>query len=258
MPVPPPPALVVVVEAIGFRYMRAPLAHNIVSTAVTSTGAASLRDVAEELEIGVDHLARRGHLAAKRSLDVLIAAALVVSLCWLFALVAACVKLESCGPVFFRQVRIGRDGEAFRMWKFRTMRRERRRRDIGPPPGTHERRHHHKARGDPRVTCVGRVLRRTCLDELPQLWNVLVGDMSLVGPRPELPEIVALYEPWQHARHLVTPGITGWWQVNRDPHRLMHEATELDLHYVRNQSLRLDLWILIRTLGAIVRGTGAF
>jgi lipopolysaccharide/colanic/teichoic acid biosynthesis glycosyltransferase len=96
------------------------------------------------------------------------------------------------------------------------------------------------------------------MDELPQLWNVLVGDMSLVGPRPELPEIVARYEPWQHARHLVTPGITGWWQVNRDPHRLMHEATELDLHYVRNQSLLLDLWILIRTVGAVVNGTGAF
>ena len=228
------------------------------STAVTSAGAVSLRDVAEELELGVDHLARRGYLAAKRSLDVLFAAALLASLCWLFMLVAVCVKLESGGPVFFRQVRIGRDGRAFTMWKFRTMRRERRRRDVGPPPGTHERRHLHKTRGDPRVTCVGRVLRRACLDELPQLWNVLVGEMSLVGPRPELPEIVALYEPWQHARHLVTPGITGWWQVNRDPHRLMHEATELDLHYVRNQSLRLDLWILIRTFGAIVRGTGAF
>jgi lipopolysaccharide/colanic/teichoic acid biosynthesis glycosyltransferase len=96
------------------------------------------------------------------------------------------------------------------------------------------------------------------MDELPQLWNVLAGDMSLVGPRPELPEIVARYEPWQHARHLVTPGMTGWWQVNRDAYRLMHEATELDLHYVRNQSLWLDLWILVRTVGAIVNGTGAF
>jgi lipopolysaccharide/colanic/teichoic acid biosynthesis glycosyltransferase len=80
-------------------------------------------------------------------------------------------------------------------------------------------------------------------------WNVLNGEMSLVGPRPELPEIVATYAPWQRARRLVTPGITGWRQVNRDAHRLMHEATELDLEYIRRQSLWLDLWILVRTAG---------
>jgi lipopolysaccharide/colanic/teichoic acid biosynthesis glycosyltransferase len=115
-----------------------------------------------------------------------------------------------------------------------------------------------KIRDDPRITPVGRFLRQVHLDELPQLWNVLTGDMTLVGPRPELPEIVATYEPWQHARHLVTPGITGWWQVNRDPQRLMHEATELDLHYIRHQSLWLDMWILLRTIGAVASGRGAF
>src|SRR5207237_8382142 len=115
--------------------------------------------------------------------------------------------------------------------------------------------HLHKTRGVPRVTCVGRVLRRACLDELPQLWNVLAGEMSLVGPRPELPEIVALYEPWQHARHLVPPGITGSRQVNHHPHRLMPQATELDLHYLRNATIRHDQLILTTTLRHLIRLT---
>jgi lipopolysaccharide/colanic/teichoic acid biosynthesis glycosyltransferase len=212
------------------------------------------------LEIGLeaDRLARRAYLIVKRGLDVVFAAALLISAWWLFVLLAVVVKLSSPGPVFFRQTRIGRNGQEFTMVKFRTMRAERRRRAVGLPEGVQERRRSHKSQLDPRVTCLGRALRRTCLDELPQLWNVLKGDMSLVGPRPELPEIVARYEPWQHARHLVSPGITGWWQVNRDPRRLMHEATELDLHYVRNQSLLLDLWILLRTVGAVIGGSGAF
>jgi lipopolysaccharide/colanic/teichoic acid biosynthesis glycosyltransferase len=108
------------------------------------------------------------------------------------------------------------------------------------------------------VTPLGRFLRRTSLDELPQLWNVLRGDMSLVGPRPELPEIVARYEEWQHVRHTVRPGLTGWWQVNRPPDRLMHEVVELDIYYVKHRSLALDLKILLRTVSAVLRGTGAF
>jgi lipopolysaccharide/colanic/teichoic acid biosynthesis glycosyltransferase len=101
-------------------------------------------------------------------------------------------------------------------------------------------------------------LRRTCLDELPQLVNVLRGEMSLVGPRPELPHIVATYAPWQHARHAVAPGITGWWQVNRTASQLMHEATELDIYYVDHCSFTLDLCILARTLGAVIDGRGAY
>jgi len=212
------------------------------------------------LEIGLeaDRLARRAYIIVKRAVDVVFAAALLISACWLFVLLAATVKLSSPGPVFFRQTRVGRNGREFTMVKFRTMQAERRRSAAPLPAGVAERRRSHKSHRDPRVTCFGRVLRRTCLDELPQLWNVLKGDMSLVGPRPELPEIVAHYEQWQHARHRVSPGITGWWQVNRDPRRLMHEATELDLYYVRNQSLLLDLWILLRTVGAVIGGSGAF
>lgn len=230
----------------------------VVSTVLNQTGAAGLLDVAEELGLSADQLARRGYLVIKRSLDIVVVLVLLAVLSWLFVLIAVAVKVSSPGPVFFHQARIGRHGRPLTMFKFRTMRLERRRAHLGPPSGVQERRRCHKTRRDPRVTSIGRFLRRTCVDELPQLWNVLVGDMTLVGPRPELPEIVARYEPWQHARHLVTPGITGWWQVNRDPYRLMHQATELDLHYVRNQSLWLDVWILVRTVGAVISGTGAF
>jgi lipopolysaccharide/colanic/teichoic acid biosynthesis glycosyltransferase len=115
-----------------------------------------------------------------------------------------------------------------------------------------------KRRGDPRVTRAGRLLRRASLDEIPQLWNVLTGEMSLVGPRPELPAIVEQYEPWQHKRFNVPPGMTGWWQVNGRGDRSMHTNTEIDLFYVQNYSILLDIQILLRTLGAVIRGKGAF
>ncbi len=202
--------------------------------------------------------AHQRYLVAKRAIDVTAAAVLLVLLAPLLLLVALLVKLDSPGPVLFRQSRTGQHGRPFEMLKFRTMLPDRRRQPGLPPPGVAERRRVHKSPCDPRVTRVGRFLRRSALDELPQLWNVLVGEMSLVGPRPELPEIVTGYQPWQHARHWVVPGITGWWQVNRDDGRLMHEATELDLYYVEHQSLTLDLVILLRTFGAVARGPGAF
>jgi lipopolysaccharide/colanic/teichoic acid biosynthesis glycosyltransferase len=186
---------------------------------------------------------------------------LLVILSWLLLMIAILIRINSPGPVLFRQTRIGRSGKSFQVLKFRTMKADRRRQNIGPPAGYAERRVYHKSRDpsrDARITRVGRLLRRSSLDELPQLWNVLKGDMSLVGPRPELPYLVAQYEPWQHLRHLVRPGITGWWQVNRGDGRLMHEATELDIHYVHHQSLRLDVSIILRTFGAVIRGSGSF
>jgi lipopolysaccharide/colanic/teichoic acid biosynthesis glycosyltransferase len=201
---------------------------------------------------------RQAYNLAKRVLDVTIALGLLIALSWLLLIIALAIVLDSGAPVLFSQARVGRRGQPFNMLKFRTMREERRRHASGPPPGIGERRRRHKSAIDPRVTRAGRLLRRTCLDELPQLWNVVCGEMSLVGPRPELPEIVMLYEPWQHARHLVSPGITGWWQINRDARRLMHQATELDLHYVCHRSLWLDVLILLRTADAVVRGRGAF
>jgi lipopolysaccharide/colanic/teichoic acid biosynthesis glycosyltransferase len=194
-------------------------------------------------------------LAVKRAIDVLLAASALVLLAPLLALIAIVIKLDSPGPVFFAQKRVGRYGRTFVMFKLRTMIPERRNRHL---PTRVERRRAHKTPNDPRVTRVGRILRRTCLDEVPQLWNVLRGDMSIVGPRPELPEIVAQYEPWQNQRHLVAPGITGWWQVNRDGSRLMHQSTDLDLYYIEHWSVGLDLQILARTLLIVLRGVGAF
>ena len=194
----------------------------------------------------------------KRTMDIVFAGAGLIVLSPMLALIAVAIVIDSPGPVLFRQDRIGKYGRPFRMLKFRTMRPERRVRNTGPPPGQPERRRVHKSPADPRITQFGRFLRRSCLDEVPQLWNVLCGSMSLVGPRPELPHIVAEYEHWQHLRHLATPGITGWWQVNRDGVVLMHQATELDLFYLEHWSLALDLRILARTLGIVVRGVGAF
>jgi lipopolysaccharide/colanic/teichoic acid biosynthesis glycosyltransferase len=116
----------------------------------------------------------------------------------------------------------------------------------------------HKSADDPRVTRVGRVLRRTSLDELPQLFNVLIGDISLVGPRPEMPHLVERYEPWQRKRFAVPQGITGWWQINGRSDKPMHLHTEEDLYYVHNYSLLLDMQILIKTVGVVLRGKGAF
>jgi exopolysaccharide biosynthesis polyprenyl glycosylphosphotransferase len=196
--------------------------------------------------------------AVKRAMDLVLASALLLVLAPVGLLIALAIVLDSPGPVLFSQQRIGRHGRPFRMYKFRSMVPERRTRNLGPPAGIAERRRVHKTRRDPRVTRVGRFLRRTCLDELPQLLNVLRGEMSMVGPRPELPEIVARYEPWQHLRHRVNPGMTGWWQVMRDGHRLMHESTELDLYYLTHWSLGLDLLILLRTVRIVLRGVGAF
>ena len=116
----------------------------------------------------------------------------------------------------------------------------------------------HKSVDDPRVTRVGRVLRRTSLDELPQIFNILVGEMSLIGPRPEIPYLVDMYEPWQRKRFAVPQGLTGWWQVNGRSDKPMHLHTEDDLYYVQNYSLLLDLKILLKTILVVLRGSGAY
>lgn len=171
-------------------------------------------------------------------------------------LIVVALLVTTGRPVFFRQQRVGRDGRLFTVLKFRTMIADRRS-DRDGWDGI-ERRQRHKTETDPRVTSLGRLLRRTSLDELPQLLNVLRGDMALVGPRPELPKIVMAYEPWQHQRHLVRPGITGWWQVNGRSDRPMHEHTELDLYYIEHLSFAMDVRILLRTFRAVLSRSGAF
>jgi lipopolysaccharide/colanic/teichoic acid biosynthesis glycosyltransferase len=161
-------------------------------------------------------------------------------------IIAAIVAIELGRPVLFRQERVGRHGRRFTVHKFRSMRQDRRGSGEVQWPGD-DRRLTHKSSDDPRHTRIGRMLRKSSLDELPQLWNVLKGDMSLVGPRPELTSVVRRYEPWQHRRHDVKPGLTGPWQISERGTAPMHEATHLDLQYVDSVSLRTDLAILLRT-----------
>ncbi len=192
----------------------------------------------------------------KRLLDLLIASLLIVILAPALLLVAGITWLDVRGSIIYRQRRIGRYGNAFTMYKFRTMipdRRQTTQSYSGP-----ERRKTHKTASDPRVTRMGKFMRRTSIDELPQLFNVIRGEMSLVGPRPELPEVVSRYEPWQHQRHLVLPGITGWWQTHGRSGLMMHEHTELDIYYVQNTSFLLDVRILLGTVRALASRAGAF
>jgi lipopolysaccharide/colanic/teichoic acid biosynthesis glycosyltransferase len=183
---------------------------------------------------------------------------LLLLLAPLLGLIALAIKLESPGPVFFFQERIGQHGQRFKMAKFRSMYQdaEQRRDEVALRDAAGHLLH--KSSDDPRVTRVGRKLRRTSLDELPQLINVLRGEMSLVGPRPEMPYIAAEYEPWQWQRFRVPPGITGWWQINGRSDRPMHLHTEDDLYYIQNYSFWLDLRILLRTIAAVFRGHGAY
>jgi lipopolysaccharide/colanic/teichoic acid biosynthesis glycosyltransferase len=187
----------------------------------------------------------------KPLLDRVLALVALLVLLPLMAAVALSVFISLGSPVLLRQRRIGRGGALFEVYKFRTMHADRRTGSLDEGYDGIDRRLTHKSEDDPRLTPTGRLLRRLSLDELPQLLNVLRGDMSLVGPRPELPAVVARhYAPWQHRRHLVKPGMTGLWQVSERGNGLMHEHVDVDLDYVDQVSLSTDLRILLRTLPA--------
>jgi lipopolysaccharide/colanic/teichoic acid biosynthesis glycosyltransferase len=192
----------------------------------------------------------------KRLLDVVASVLLGVLLLPLLLAIGIALKVTMGSPVVFRQQRVGWNGKVFTILKFRTMLPDRRRCSAGYQ-GL-ERRKIHKSLNDPRVTNLGRFLRKWSLDELPQLWNVLRGDMSLVGPRPELIMIVKSYEPWQHQRHAVKPGLTGLWQVSRRGDGLMHEHIDLDLKYINNLSFQTDLHIIFNTVTAVLGKTHGF
>jgi exopolysaccharide biosynthesis polyprenyl glycosylphosphotransferase len=196
--------------------------------------------------------------AVKRAFDLLGATALLVVLSPLLLLIAILIKLDSKGPVIFKQLRIGENCQPFYVYKFRSMAADAESRINEVLTQTEDGQLLHKRRDDPRVTGVGRLLRRASLDELPQLFNVIKGEMSLVGPRPELPLLVERYEPWQRKRFAVPPGITGWWQTSGRSDRPMHLHVEDDLFYIQNYSLLLDLQILWKTVGAVLRSRGAF
>jgi len=196
----------------------------------------------------------------KRTFDLLCGGGVLLITAPLLALIAILVKLDSAGPVLFKQQRVGENGRLFWMYKFRTMTADADQQAVCEylPDGNGALQPVYKLRHDPRVTRVGQVLRRLSLDELPQLGNVIKGEMSLVGPRPEQLFIVEQYEPWQRQRLVVPPGITGWWQVSGRSDLPMHMNTEYDLFYIRNYSLWLDLVILWRTAGAVIVGRGAY
>ena len=169
-------------------------------------------------------------------------------------LIAVIIRITLGRGVFYRQIRVGQHGRPFKVLKFRTMLPERRRAQVPIP--FPDRRCTHKAKNDPRHTRVGRFLRRWSLDELPQLFNVVRGQMSLIGPRPELPSVVARYEPWQHVRHSVKPGMTGLWQVVARGDDPMEDRIDLDIYYAQSLCPALDLQILMATAKAVVARRG--
>jgi exopolysaccharide biosynthesis polyprenyl glycosylphosphotransferase len=210
----------------------------------------------------------RAQAGLKRLLDVLASAIILLLTLPVFLVVAALIKLKSPGPVFFRQSRVGGQGRSFKMLKFRTMHVNN---DASmhkqfvsqmikgaAPTGGGSRDTAFKIVNDPRVTSIGRLLRKTSLDELPQLWNVLRGDMSLVGPRPPLAYEVEQYKPWHYRRVLeAKPGITGLWQVSGRSRTTFDDMVRLDLRYAKNPSAWSDIKILLATPRAVISGKGA-
>ena len=200
------------------------------------------------------------YAATKRALDIFVAATLLLLLLPVFALIALAILREAGGPVFYCAERIGRFGRPFCVIKFRSMR-------SGCDQGTHAAFVKslmqgaacpvYKVPGDPRITKVGAFLRRTSLDELPQLWNVLRGEMSLVGPRPDVPYAFAEYADWMHERLAVPPGITGLWQISGRSRLSLLDMYRLDVKYAAHPSLSQDLRILLRTIPVVLGRDGA-
>ncbi len=201
---------------------------------------------------------RRMYYVLKRVTDIAVALVLLTLFLPIIPVVTMLIKLDSPGPIFFRQKRVGKNGRVFEFFKFRSM-------VSGAENGIGALRSLSSVDGpvfkikeDPRVTRVGRFLRRSSLDELPQLLNVLRGDMSIVGPRPNLPSEVSQYLPWQRRRLDVTPGITCFWQIAGRSHIGFQEWMRLDLEYVRKRSYLTDLKIMFKTIPAVVARKGAY
>jgi exopolysaccharide biosynthesis polyprenyl glycosylphosphotransferase len=201
---------------------------------------------------------RSWQVVFKRLMDVLVAGTGLLLLSPVLLLTALAIRLDSPGDVIFRQTRVGRGGQEFTFYKFRTMCADAEARLIELRQRNEADGPWFKIRNDPRQTRVGRFLRRVSLDELPQLWNVLIGDMSLIGPRPNLPSEVREYEPWHYQRLEVAPGITGLWQVSGRSDLSFDEMVLLDVYYIENWSPVLDLAILLKTIPTVVLGSGAY
>ena len=201
---------------------------------------------------------RTAMVTAQRILDVASATAILLLLMPAFVVIALLIRLDSRGPILFTQTRVGRDGQEFPFFKFRSMVADAEARRQALEQQNERSGPVFKMKNDPRITRVGRVLRKFSLDEFPQLLNVLRGEMSLVGPRPALPREVALYTPYQQGRLAATPGLTGLWQVSGRASLSFDESIALDLYYIQHQSLGLDLQILLKTIPAVLKGDGAY
>lgn len=206
------------------------------------------------------YLVNKGfYFKVKRLLGIFLAVAGLLVLLPLFAVIALLIKIsEPRGTVFFKQIRVGKDGKTFEIYKFRTMRMNAeaelqkylKQNEVSGAM--------FKMKKDPRVTKLGRILRKTSIDELPQLWNVLKGDMALIGPRPPLPREVEAYTAYDKQRLQITPGCTGMWQVSGRSTLSFQEMIELDLFYIRNLSPLLDVKILCRTVVVLLHPKGAY
>ncbi len=228
------------------------------------TGYPELKELKQEPDnvFGIVHGRSSGrgilYMATKRITDVLVAILLLILFLPIIPVVVLLIKLDSKGPVLFKQKRVGKNGKEFDFFKFRSMVHgaERIIGSLKPLSGVDG--PVFKLKEDPRITKVGSFLRRSSLDELPQLINVLKGDMSIVGPRPNLPSEVCHYLPWQRKRLDVTPGITCFWQITGRSHIGFEEWMRLDLEYIRQRSLSTDLKIMLKTVPAIIARKGAY
>lgn len=222
-------------------------------------GRVQVEPIGDVRTIAFADLALKGwQRIAKRMMDLILSTMLLIMLSPVFVLIAIAIKLTSSGPVFFLQERIGRNGRKFKMIKFRSMYQDAEKRlqeflDKSDAKGPI-----FKMKRDPRITSVGRFLRRFSLDELPQIINVFLGDMSLVGPRPPLEREVTQYERWQLRRIDVTPGMTGLWQVSGRSDLPFDKMVQLDIYYIEHWSIWLDLKLLILTIPAVISGRGAY
>lgn len=197
------------------------------------------------------------YAVAKRAMDIVVAGSALAFAAPVLGLAALAIKLESKGPALFSQTRIGKDGQPFTMWKLRSMYTDAEARKAALA-ATSERTGAFKLKRDPRITRVGRLIRKTSLDELPQLLNVLNGTMSLVGPRPALPDEVAAYSFAERGRLAAKPGITCTWQVSGRADLPFEQQVQLDLDYVQQPSLLTDISLLLRTVPAVLTARGAY
>jgi exopolysaccharide biosynthesis polyprenyl glycosylphosphotransferase len=234
--------IVAELERIGVSYHVVPRFYHLMSYNVRIENLDSIPLIAR-----ADRRESLSYLFAKRGLDIVVSSSVLLLSGLFFMASAVMIKRESEGPVFFRQVRIGKNGKPFEMIKFRTMHV----RDCADAPAPLD-------ESDPRVTRVGKFLRRYSLDELPNFLNVLRGDMSVVGPRPEMPFIVDTYGPLDLERLRAKPGVTGLWQISYARQNAIHDNLDYDLYYIENQSFLLDLVIIALTGFAVAKGTGAY